>query len=61
MATLVVDKGLCSKNGNCINVCPSVFEWDTDGFAKVKDGADTSQPCVEQAITECPESAIYWT
>lgn len=60
MATLIVDKQLCGKSGDCVNTCPSVFELGADGYAQVKAGADTSQPCVETAISNCSFGAIYW-
>ena len=60
MAILTVDKTLCMKSGDCVNACPSVFEFDANGRAQIKAGADTSQPCVETAISSCPTGAIYW-
>lgn len=60
MATLYVDKDYCGKSGKCVQICPSVFEFGPDGYARVKDGADTSNPLVEIAIGNCSYGAIYW-
>lgn len=60
MATLMIDQGSCDKNGNCVAVCPEVFEFDEQGYARVKPGANTSLPGVETAIAQCPTGAIYW-
>lgn len=57
---IIVDKLACAKSGDCVATCPSVFEFDAQGFAQVKSGSDTSQPCVETAIGSCPTGAIYW-
>jgi len=60
MATLIVDKTFCAKSGDCVALCPSVFEIGPDGYARVKAGANTSLHCVETAINNCPCGAIYW-
>lgn len=60
MATLIVDKGFCTKSGDCVAICPSVFEIGPEGYAQVKAGATTSLPSVDSAINHCPGGAIYW-
>lgn len=60
MATLIVEKSLCEKSGDCVSICPTVFEFDAEGYAQVKAGANTSQPCVTTAINSCGAGAIYW-
>lgn len=60
MSNLIVNKNLCSKTGECVDICPSVFEIGSDGYAHVKPGADTSHPAVEMAIASCVSGAIYW-
>ncbi|MNL07623.1 hypothetical protein D3C87_1283080 [compost metagenome] len=60
MATLIVNTTFCSKSGDCVAVCPSVFEFGPSGHAQVKAGSDTSSPYVEHAINLCTAGAIYW-
>lgn len=60
MATLIVNQTFCAKSGDCVAICPSVFEFGPGGYAQVKAGADTSSPFVEQAINTCMAGAIYW-
>lgn len=60
MATLIVNQTLCEKSGECVAICPAVFEFGPEGFARVKAGADTQNPQVETAINGCSYGAIYW-
>jgi len=53
-----VDLDLCTGCGLCTQVCPDVFEMGDDGYSHVKQGADESLPCVEEAIDQCPVGAI---
>ncbi|MCD6541321.1 ferredoxin [Candidatus Bipolaricaulota bacterium] len=53
-----VDENLCTGCGLCAQVCPDVFEIGDDGLSHVKAGADESLPCVDEAIDQCPVSAI---
>ena len=69
-----VDQDLCTGDGLCVQYAPDVFEFDIDGLAYVKDGADlltapgatTSVPeslrlTVIDAADECPGDCIYVT
>lgn len=47
----------CIGCGVCEGVATDVFEI-VDGVAKVKDGADVSCDCVDEAISACPVAAI---
>ena len=60
MATLIVDKTICSKSGACVRHCPTVFEIGPAGYAQVKAGADTTMASIQTAINACPDGAIYW-
>ncbi len=35
-----IDQDLCTGDGLCVQYAPEVFEFDIDGLAYVKDGAD---------------------
>ncbi|HQE25583.1 MAG TPA: ferredoxin [Candidatus Atribacteria bacterium] len=55
---LRVDEELCSGCELCVQICPDVFEMNSDGICRVKEGADESLDCVEEAIDSCPTAAI---
>lgn len=52
-----VNQETCIGCGACEATCPDVFEI-IDGKAHVKAGAETSKPCVKEAIDGCPVNAI---
>lgn len=68
-----VDQDLCTGDGLCVQLAPSVFEFDVDGLAYVKDesgelrtepGASVPVPhrCVAEVIesaTGCPGDCIF--
>ncbi|SNQ47530.1 Ferredoxin [Frankia canadensis] len=70
-----VDQGACTGDGLCVQLAPSVFEFDVDGLAYVKDetgdlqtseGAYVGVPlpvvnAVLDAADECPGTCIYVT
>ena len=58
MANPAVDSDLCVGCGLCVQVCGDVFEMDAEGKAAVKDGADLSADCVQDAVDQCPVGAI---
>ena len=51
-----VDKNKCIGCGLCVQICGESFEMGDDGKAKVK--TQKESPCIEEAITSCPVSAI---
>ena len=55
---VLVNKELCIGCGSCSAVCPEVFEMGDDMKAHVKKGANTSKPCIKEAIETCPVDAI---
>ena len=70
-----VDQDLCTGDGLCVQYAPTVFEFDVDGLAYVKDAsgelqlaagatvevpADASASVVDSAI-ECPGDCIHVT
>ena len=45
-----IDEEKCIGCGSCSAVCDEVFEMGDDMKAHVKKGANTSKPCVKEAI-----------
>lgn len=52
-----VNEEACIGCGVCSSLCPDVFELNDEGKAKVLD-ADSTDPCVDEAIANCPTEAI---
>ena len=56
-----VDKNKCIGCCSCASICGDVFEMtETDSGikARVRPKADTSKPCIKEAINICPVEAI---
>jgi ferredoxin len=59
MAEVTIDQEECIGCEACVELCPSVFEFDSDlEKAKVIEGADASEDCVDEAIASCPGECI---
>ncbi len=60
MVIPVVNKEECISCGNCVDLCPEVFNWDDDGKAEVIDasGCGTKCPDCQEAADSCPTNAI---
>jgi ferredoxin len=58
----VIDHEECIGDGICEQICPEVFELREDGLAYVINESpdDSLQSKIEEAIEECPTSAISW-
>ncbi|MGE5483780.1 MAG: ferredoxin [Ignavibacteriales bacterium] len=54
----MVDKDLCISCGLCPEICPGVFEIGDSEKARVKDDADYSAGCAQEAADSCPVGAI---
>lgn len=54
-----IDKEKCIGCGNCMAVCPQVFELQ-NGKSTIKPDADLekNKDCIRQAINSCPMLAI---
>ena len=54
-----VDGDLCTGCGPCVDICPEVFELESD-VAKVKfeTGPSELEPACREAMEECPTDAI---
>ncbi len=56
---VVIDQEECIGCEACVELCPSVFEFDDDEEkASVIENADASEDCVEEAIASCPAECI---
>ncbi len=54
-----VDKELCISCGNCVELCPDVFNWDEEGKADVTNPGGCSTQCnCQEAAESCPTDAI---
>lgn len=55
-----IDPAICGSHGDCVAICPTVFEMDDDGITRVL----ISQPNgdlrtqVLDAVLACPNGAI---
>lgn len=60
MVIPVIDKELCISCGNCVDICPEVFNWDADEKAEVIDpkGCGSKCPSCQDAADSCPTNAI---
>lgn len=58
-----IDRTICQGHGQCVILCPEVFDDDDEGFGVVKDEnvpAGAEADC-ERAEASCPERAIFIT
>ncbi len=60
MVIPVINKEECISCGNCVDLCPEVFNWDEEGKAEVIDpnGCGNKCPSCEEAADSCPTNAI---
>ncbi|HAA90048.1 MAG: 4Fe-4S ferredoxin iron-sulfur binding protein [Thermoanaerobacterales bacterium 50_218] len=58
-----VDPDLCISCGNCIDICPQVFDWDEEGKARslFDEVPQELENCVADAVENCPVEAIQNT
>jgi ferredoxin len=59
---ITVDASLCTGQGRCYVVSPSLFSSDDDGFCaergQTRTVADGEQEAARLAVDSCPEGAI---
>lgn len=58
---IVANRELCKGHGQCELFAPDVFEVDDDALVVLKTDtvADSAASAVREAITHCPETAIW--
>lgn len=51
---------LCVSCGQCISICPEIFEWGDDdkAVAKVPDVPQPQEVLAHEAVEGCPTAAI---
>jgi len=57
-----IDKDLCTGDGICEQLCPSVFIIADDGLAYVIEGSSVNEKNINQvdeAIEKCPGECIF--
>jgi len=52
-----IDQALCSGCGLCVDLCPEVFGWGSDGKAVVQK-QESSTANLEEIVDQCPTEAI---
>ena len=57
---VVVDLGICSVHGLCVDTAPEVFKIGDDGVLKILNETppETLRAKVDKAARECPTGAI---
>lgn len=58
-----VNKDACIGCGACVSICPTVFNFNDDGFAEaITEVINTEdEEKVEESIDGCPTEAIFKT
>ena len=58
-----IDKDACQGHGQCVILCPDVFDDDDQGFGVVRseDVPPSAEADCERAEASCPERAIQIT
>ncbi len=56
-----IDLGGCTDCGSCLEVCPDVFQRNSEtGHIIVVDLDNYPEDCVHEAISVCPVDCISW-
>ncbi len=55
---IVIDSDACIGCETCVELCPDVFEMDSEGEKAVVITPDAADDCVDEAIDTCPSEAI---
>ena len=57
---VIVDQDTCTGCGLCIDICPSVFDWNDEGLADVivDEVPEEDEDDVREAMESCPSESI---
>lgn len=56
---VVIDQDECIGCEACVEICPRVFVFhEEEGKAAVREDADATDECVDEAIASCPAACI---
>ncbi len=55
---IVIDEDACMGCESCVEICPDVFEMNSDGDKAVVINDSADDDCVDEAIDSCPAEAI---
>jgi ferredoxin len=55
-----VDPDLCIGCMLCTQICPKVFEMQSDGKSKAVNPISDTEENIQEAIDQCPVDAISW-
>ncbi len=55
---ILIDEDACMGCESCVEICPDVFEMNSDGDKAIVTNPDADDDCVEEAIDACPAEAI---
>lgn len=60
---VMVDPDLCISCGDCIELCPEVFDWNEEGLAHsiVDQVPEEQEDQAHEAVEGCPSDAIKET
>ncbi len=56
-----VDPDICIGCTLCTQICPGVYEMQSDGKSKAVNPCEDTPEKLEQSIEACPVDAIKWT
>ncbi|MGE4299700.1 MAG: ferredoxin [Desulfovibrionaceae bacterium] len=55
---IMIDEDACMGCESCVEICPDVFEMNSDGDKATVINEDADTDCVDEAIDACPAEAI---
>lgn len=58
--TVVIDEEECLGCESCVELCPSTFIFDSDAGKAQVAAPESSDACIEEAISSCPAACIDW-